>query len=243
MQQKVKHICLWASPRNISTAIMYSFAQRKDCKVFDEPLYGFYLKNSEEKNYHPGAHEIINAMETDGQKIIRDMFKNDQSEVIFYKQMTHHLLHLDLSFLTRTCNVILTRNPKDMVASFSKVIKSPQLSDLGYLEQVKLLEYLQKNNLPILVVDSFSFIKSPEKTIRLLCEKLEISFFDSMLSWEPGPIPEDGIWAKYWYKNVHQSKGFNLPKATQQKLSSQNELLIKKCMPLYDKLMTNSIFS
>ena len=243
MQKEVKHICLWASPRNISTAIMYSFAQRRDCMVFDEPLYGFYLKNSEAKNYHPGANEIINAMETDGQKIIRDMFKNNRSEVIFYKQMTHHLLHLDLSFLSRTCNVILTRNPRNMVASFSKVIKSPQLSDLGYIEQVKLLEYLQKNNLPVLVVDSFSFIKSPEKTIRLLCEKLEISFFDSMLSWEPGPIPEDGIWAKYWYKNVHQSKGFNLPKATKQKLSSQNEFLVKKCMPLYDKLMTNSIFS
>ena len=243
MQQEVKHICLWASPRNISTAIMYSFAQRKDCKVFDEPLYGFYLKNSEAKNYHPGANEIINTMETDGQKIIHEMFKNNQSEVIFYKQMTHHLLHLDLSFLSRTCNVILTRNPKNMVASFSKVIKNPDLSDLGYIEQVKLLEYLQKNNLPVLVVDSFGFVKSPEKSIRLLCEKLEISFFDSMLSWAPGPIPEDGIWAKYWYKNVHQSTGFNLPKSTPAELSAQNEFLVEKCMPLYDKLMTNSIFS
>ena len=120
MQQEVKHICLWASPRNISTAIMYSFAQRKDCKVFDEPLYGFYLKNSEAKNYHPGANEIINTMETDGQKIIRDMFKNDKSEVVFYKQMTHHLLHLDLSFLSRTCNVILTRTQRIWWLLFQK---------------------------------------------------------------------------------------------------------------------------
>lgn len=243
MQKEVKHICLWASPRNISTAIMYSFAQRKDCMVFDEPLYGFYLKNSEAKNYHPGADEIINAMETDGQKIIREMFNNDKSKVVFYKQMTHHLLHLDLGFLSKTCNVILTRNPKNMVASFSKVIKNPELSDLGYIEQVKLLEYLQKNNLSVLVVDSLGLIKSPEKTMRLLCEKLEISFFDSMLSWVAGPIPEDGVWAKYWYKKVHQSTGFNLPHSNKIELSAQNELLVEKCMPFYDKLMTNSIFS
>ena len=39
-----KVICLWASPRNISTALMYSFAQRSDVKVLDEPFYAHYLK-------------------------------------------------------------------------------------------------------------------------------------------------------------------------------------------------------
>ena len=34
-----------SGPRNISTAIMYSFAQRPGCSVFDEPLYGIYLKD------------------------------------------------------------------------------------------------------------------------------------------------------------------------------------------------------
>ena len=29
-----------------------------------------------------------------------------------------------------------------------------------------------------------------------------------MLQWKPGPIPEDGVWAKYWYVNVHQSSRF-----------------------------------
>ncbi|MEZ4661620.1 MAG: hypothetical protein R2911_29060 [Caldilineaceae bacterium] len=29
-----------------------------------------------------------------------------------------------------------------------------------------------------------------------------------MLSWAPGPRPEDGSWAKYWYANVHKSSGF-----------------------------------
>ncbi len=46
-----------SGPRNISTAIMYSFAQRPGCSVFDEPLYGIYLKDS--KIDHPGKDVVL----------------------------------------------------------------------------------------------------------------------------------------------------------------------------------------
>ena len=35
-------INLISGPRNISTALMYSFAQRSDCQVWDEPFYANY---------------------------------------------------------------------------------------------------------------------------------------------------------------------------------------------------------
>ena len=41
-----------SGPRNISTALMYSFAQRPGCAVFDEPMYGVYLKKLDPD--HPG---------------------------------------------------------------------------------------------------------------------------------------------------------------------------------------------
>ena len=56
----IKRINLLSGPRNISTALMYSFAQRTDTKVFDEPLYAYYLKNSNAKSFHQGAEEILN---------------------------------------------------------------------------------------------------------------------------------------------------------------------------------------
>ena len=31
-------ICLWSGPRNVSTALMYSFAQNEHVAVIDEPL-------------------------------------------------------------------------------------------------------------------------------------------------------------------------------------------------------------
>ena len=33
----------WSTPRTLSTATMYSFAQREDTRVYDEPLYPAYL--------------------------------------------------------------------------------------------------------------------------------------------------------------------------------------------------------
>ena len=51
----MKTVCLWSGPRNVSTALMYSFAQRPDTRVVDEPLYGHYLRVSGAE--HPGDQE------------------------------------------------------------------------------------------------------------------------------------------------------------------------------------------
>ena len=58
-------ICLWSSPRNVSTALMYSFAQRSDTTVFDEPLYAHYLKES--GVIHPGREEVLLEQENEGE--------------------------------------------------------------------------------------------------------------------------------------------------------------------------------
>jgi hypothetical protein len=91
----VKRISLWSGPRNISTALMYSFAQRKDTKVHDEPLYGYYLSHSPAKTYHPGAEKVIQTLENDGRKVVEMMLQNTEKPVLFFKNMTHHLLDLD----------------------------------------------------------------------------------------------------------------------------------------------------
>ena len=57
-KDNIKRICLWSGPRNISTALMYSFAQRSDTIVYDEPFYAYYLKNSNAKNIILGQRNI-----------------------------------------------------------------------------------------------------------------------------------------------------------------------------------------
>ncbi len=39
-------IAMWSGPRNLSTAMMYAFAARGDCAVWDEPFYAAYLSRT-----------------------------------------------------------------------------------------------------------------------------------------------------------------------------------------------------
>ncbi len=100
MDKKTTRIFLWSGPRNISTTLMYSFAQRKDTKVFDEPLYAFYLSQTDAKQYHPDSDLIINSMENNGEKVIDLMTCDHKVSVVFFKNMTHHLLNLNKDFLS-----------------------------------------------------------------------------------------------------------------------------------------------
>lgn len=236
--ENCKRICLWSGPRNISTALMYSFAQRPDTVVYDEPLYGHYLKNTDAKAYHPGADEVLASMETNGEKVIQMMMGNHSKEVVFFKNMGHHLLNLDTSFMSSVCNVILTRDPAEVIPSFAKEIENPSMIDIGFEAQVHLLTLLQEMGADVLVIDSNTILKNPELELRKLCSKIGIPFYTEMLSWEMGARPEDGVWAKYWYKNVHNSRGFQPYVAKDLVLEDRFKPLYESTAPLYKKLLS-----
>ena len=238
---KIKRICLWSGPRNISTALMYSFAQRQDTKVFDEPLYAYYLKNTKAKEYHPGAQEILETMEIDGSKVVEMMLANYNKSVLFFKNMTKHLLDLDRSFMKDVVNIILTRDPKEMIPSFAKVINNPTMEDVGYKTHVELVNYFDDNNISYVVLDSKKVLLNPKKVLSELCEFIGIPFDENMLKWKPEPIKEDGIWAEYWYKSVHNSTSF-MPYIPKNELFPDHlASLLDDCIPLYSVLKNISI--
>ncbi|WP_412561192.1 sulfotransferase family protein [Winogradskyella sp. MIT101101] len=235
---KTKRICLWSGPRNISTALMYSFAQRSDTKVFDEPLYAFYLRHHPEAHsYHPGAEDILETMENDGDKVVNMMLTNTEKPVLFFKHMTHHLLDLDRDFMKQTVNVILTRDPKDMLPSFDKVIKNPSLHDVGYELHIELLDYFKKHDIPFTVLDSRKVLENPRKTLQKLCDFAKIPFDENMLSWQPQQREEDGLWAKFWYHNVHKSSGFQKYKTKEKPFPEHLNELLNQSQPHYNKLL------
>jgi len=238
----VKRICLWSGPRNISTALMYSFAQRDDAVVFDEPLYAYYLSRHAARSYHPGAEEVIETMEKDGEKVVRDLILGDfDSPVVFFKHMTHHLLDLDLDFLSRTVNVLLTRDPFEMLPSYAVWVEKPTLQDVGYKAHTELLSYLQSIGQGPPVLDSKQVLLNPKKVLGALCERIGISFQDAMLSWEAGARPEDGAWAKYWYESVHRSTGFGKYVQKSEPFPDTLKPLLEECKPYYEQLSAIAI--
>lgn len=223
---------------------MYSFAQREDTTVHDEPLYAYYLSHTNAKDYHPGAEEIIATMEADGEKVVTDVILGPQpTPVAFFKQMTHHLVGLDRSFMRSTVNVLLTRHPRDMLPSYAEQVSRPTLSDVGYKMQVDLIEYLYSIGQDPPVLDSEATLRNPRGVLEKLCERTGIPFDEAMLRWPAGPRPEDGIWAKHWYEGVHRSTGFRpyVPKTG--RFPDELKPLFDECMPYYVTLVKEAIIA
>jgi hypothetical protein len=229
-------ICLWSGPRNISTALMYSFGQRSDTQIVDEPLYAHYLSKTNAKSYHPGSLEIIENMENDGAKVIAKMMGPQNKPVVFFKHMTHHLLDLDLSFLPNVKNVLLTRDPIDMLPSYAKAVPNPGIHDVGYALHLDLVKKLEDSNQEYIVLDSKKVLDNPRRVLSALCERLEIPFEEQMLKWEAGARKEDGAWAKYWYESVHRSTEFMKYKAKTAPFPEELRDLLATCQPYYEKL-------
>ena len=223
-----KVICLWASPRNISTALMYSFAQRNDVKVLDEPFYAHYLKNINPDLDHPGKEEILGNQSTDLKIVVKEIdILKQQYGCVFIKNMTHHLRGADFSFAEDWYNIILTRDPQKAIISFSKVIPNPTMDDLGYKLQYDLANFFTSKKINFKVISSENLLKNPKEVLSDVCEFSKMKFYSRMLSWRKGGIVEDGLWSKYWYKNVHNSDGFSpwVNKSSEEINANQFELL------------------
>jgi hypothetical protein len=219
---------------------MYSFAQRSDTRVFDEPLYAHYLHHTDADEYHPAAEQILATMENDGDKVVEMMMAPHENNVVFFKHMTHHLFDLKLDFLKDCVNVILTRDPREMLVSFDKVIPNPSMQDVGYEAHLMLMDHLERIGQKAIVLDSKEILMDPETALTKFCNAIGISFEESMLSWEAGPISEDGIWAEYWYDNVHKSTGFQPYKEKEVDFPERLEPLLEKCNKIYATLKESS---
>ncbi len=235
----VSNICLWSGPRNVSTALMYSFAERTDTRVIDEPLYGHYLRVS--GAMHPGRDEVLDAMDCDGERVMQALLNEPADRPVrFMKHMAHHLTGMSDAFLAETHNVLLIRDPRDMLPSLTKQLPDATLADTGLAKQVALIDTLQQRGQAFWVLDSRQLLINPKAVLSQLCDALGIGFDNAMLSWRTGPRDEDGVWAPHWYHAVHNSTGF-APYHAKRDFPEALERLLEECAPCYDQLFKHAL--
>jgi len=195
-----KRIAMWSGPRNLSTAMMRSWENRPDTEVIDEPLYAWYLRETELD--HPGRDEIIEAGPADLDDAVQACV-GAPGPVSYQKHMAGHLLaSVDRSWLDQLEHGLLLRDPRRVLASYTKVREVVTLDDIGLPQQLELADRCS------VIIDSADFLTDPEGYSRLVCSAFGVDFDPAMLSWPVGPRPSDGVWAKHWYASVEGSTAF-----------------------------------
>ena len=227
-------VAMWSGPRNLSTAMMRSWENREDTVVVDEPLYAAYLARTGVD--HPGRDAVIASQPTDPATVVRDLLAPlpEGVRVHYAKHMTHHLAEDDdLAWTAAFRNVLLVRDPAEVVASYVRSREACEPRDIGLLQQVRLLEAWHRTP-P--VIDAGDFLRDPETYLRWLCDWLGTAFTPRMLSWPAGPRPSDGVWAPYWYDTVWRSTGFEPWRPREVSLSPHDAAVAEACRPAYDTL-------
>ena len=129
-----------------------------------------------------------------------------------------------------------------MVASYSKTRPDLTPGDLGFEQQHRLFnhvrEYIDSNPLVIRAID---VLQNPGKTLNAICNKCDIQFSSSMLSWPAGKRDSDGVWAPHWYHNVEKSCEFSAPVERDIKLDAMQQTIAEQCEPFYSALREHAL--
>lgn len=235
----MKTIHIISGPRNISTALMYSFAQRSDTTVVDEPFYAVYFLKT--GIVHPGKDEVLNNQPHKEEEVLSQLFAPHSLPVHFIKNMAHHLEVLQHFPYEKCENIFLIRNPKQIIASYAQVIDQPVMRDIGIEYQYTLFEKLAASGKVPVVLDTNLLLENPESVLRKTCDAIGLPFEESMLTWPAGPKPYDGVWAPYWYANVHKSTGFEKQPTSDRPLPQNLNSLFEEARIFYEKLLPFAI--
>ncbi len=230
-------IAMWSGPRNLSTAMMYSFAARRDFVVWDEPFYAPYLKFSGE--VHPMQNEILARHLDDPSKVAErcNALGNDNATHVYMKHMPHHMLdNFPMNWAKNCVNVHLIRHPARVIASYSE--KRERITDegIGFHAQQRVFEKLGG-----VVIDSDDIRRDPKKALESLCAEIGLQFTPEMLSWTAGPKSYDGVWAKHWYNAVHRSTGFAPAETQLPVVNEKYEKLYKPAKEVFDFLKSRAL--
>lgn len=201
---------LIASPRNVSTALMYSMGQHPEIFPVDEPFYAAYLAQSGAD--HPDRALIMKNQPTDRMDVFTQIAElESRYPVVFLKNMAHHIIAEDLDKMKNWRHCFLIRHPKLHINSFAKVIRYPNLEALGTTTQRKWYDILKGKNALLHLIDANQLLENPSTQLQNLCRHIGIDFYPGMLTWPSGPKSFDGCWAPHWYKRAWASTRFGTP--------------------------------
>lgn len=230
-------IAMWSGPRNLSTAMMYSFGARGDCAVLDEPFYAAYLQITGLN--HPMRDQVIASQPTDPVRVARSLLDPipAQKPHFYQKHMCQHMVEgIPRDWMGAVRNVFLIRHPARVIASFGAKYDAMTLADIGFTQQTELYHHVRALGQEPIVIDSADIRRNPEPMLRALCDALGLEWDAAMLGWPAGGHAADGVWAKVWYDAVHRSTGFAGAEGPLPDLTPEQADLCAQALPHHERL-------
>ena len=235
-----KRIAMWSGPRNLSTAMMYSFAQRSDARVVDEPFYAAYLNITGLE--HPMRDDVLASQPQDPDAVAASLVSESDAPVYYQKHMCQHMIDgIPRDWMGEVTNVFLLRHPARVVASFAKGYPALTVHDIGFALQAELFDHCLALGARPVVVDSADIREDPEGMLGKLCDAIGIPFDPAMLRWAAGGNPADGVWAPVWYGSLHQSTGFAGPEGPLPDLSGRHAEIADAALRHYTRLSEHKL--
>jgi len=233
---------MWSGPRNISTAMMRAWENRRDTDVVDEPLYAHYLARTGLD--HPGREAVLASQSQDWREVVRGLTAPvPDGRILYQKHMTHHVTpDMELDWVARLSNVFLLRSPEEVVLSYGKVRAAATADELGFPQQARIFDHVvaATGEVPP-VLDARGVLENPRGVLSALCERLGVPFDEAMLRWPAGPRPSDGVWAPHWYASVERSTGFQAYRPREGTPDPAQQELVELCRPHYERLLAHCI--
>lgn len=230
------NVAMWSGPRNLSTAMMYAFAARGDCAVWDEPFYAAWLKATGAA--HPMAAEIIAAHEADPARVAEALATPPRDKPHRYaKHMPHHMVpDFPLDWAETCVHAHLIRHPARVLASYAARRDEVTFEEIGYAQQAEF-----HARFPGPVIDGTDIRRDPAGMLGRLCAEIGLPFAGAMLGWPAGPKPFDGVWARHWYGAVHRSTGFAEAEGALPPVAPEHVALHARALPIYEALAARAI--
>ncbi|MGB3632523.1 MAG: hypothetical protein WA982_00630 [Rubrobacteraceae bacterium] len=229
-----KPVGLWAVPRSISTALERVFVERGDFKIFHEPFSASYYYSPERRSERFPESELKE--EYRHEKVLATMLEYREKPV-YFKDMAYHVAgFMTREFVSEFTNTFIIRDPVPVIASIHRFWPDFTFEETGYEDQHKLFEFAVQNGEEPAIVDASDLTQDPEGTIRAYCEKLGVPFIPEALSWEPGEVPQWGMWAE-WHEEAQDSSGIkSQPLEDDEDVPAGLEEVYERCLPYYKEL-------
>ena len=226
---------MWSGPRNISTAMMRAFENRPDTRRRRRAA----LRRVPRPHRHrpPGArrgHRLAAHRPRRGGRRLCGAAPG-RVPVHYAKHMAHHVSRdMDLGGRSRFHNVLLIRDPAEVVASYVRAVSlragghraaaAAGCSSCGTRTMSRCRSSTRATS-----------CARPRPTCAGCATGSGIPFTDRMLSWPTGPRDSDGVWAPHWYAAVCLDRLRALA-APRDRPLDHDAAVAEACRPIYEAL-------